>query len=86
MSQAERRSGDVEVGNLGSPQPMSGRSSQTLSDFGDSSAPLFSIYSRRSEQEDDKTAERWQKDALVILICVSPQFPSTLLHPQLEIV
>jgi len=72
MSRAERRSGDVEVGNLGSRQPMSGRSSQTLSDFGDSSAPLFSIYSERTEREDDKTAERWQKDAQVILIFVSP--------------
>ena len=33
-----------------------------------------------TEREDDKTAERWQKDAQVILIFVSPYFPSTLLH------
>jgi hypothetical protein len=59
------------VGNLALPQPISGRSSRTLPDFGDSSAPLFSIYSKRAEREDDRTAERWQKDAQVILIFVS---------------
>jgi len=71
MSRTEGRSGDVERGYLGSLRAMSGRSSQTESDFGDSSAPFFSIYSSMTEREDDKTAERWQKDAQVILIFVS---------------
>ena len=82
MSRTERRSGDVEVGYLGSPQPMSARSSQTASDFGDSSAPLFSMYSKMTEREDDKAVERWQKDAQVILIFVSPVIPfHTTPHP-----
>ena len=33
-----------------------------------------------TEREDDKTAERWQRDAQVILIFVSSYFPPTLLH------
>jgi hypothetical protein len=39
--------------------------------FGDSSGPLFSVYSKAAEDEDDKTVERWQKDADGILIFVS---------------
>ena len=44
---------------------------QGESKFGDSSGPLFSIYSKAAEEEDDKTVERWQKDADGILIFVS---------------
>ena len=40
--------------------------------FGDSSGPLFSIYSKATEDEDNKMVERWQKDADGILIFVSP--------------
>ena len=43
------------------------------SNFGDSSGPLFSIYSRAAEDEDNKMLERWQKDADGILIFVSPR-------------
>ena len=39
--------------------------------FGDSSGPLFSIYSDAAEDEDNKMADRWQKDAEGILIFVS---------------
>jgi hypothetical protein len=39
--------------------------------FGDSSAPLFSIYSKAAEDEDNKMVERWQKDADGIIIFVS---------------
>ncbi|KAH9987827.1 hypothetical protein BJV77DRAFT_1070393 [Russula vinacea] len=44
-------------------QPMHGESN-----FGDSSGPLFSVYSKAAEEEDNKTVERWQKDADGILI------------------
>ena len=47
-------------------QPLQGESS-----FGDSSGPLFSIYSKAAEDEDNKMVERWQKDADGILIFVS---------------
>jgi hypothetical protein len=50
-------------------QPLRGESSN----FGDSSEPLFSIYSKAAEEEDNKMAERWQKDADGILIFVSPR-------------
>jgi hypothetical protein len=36
--------------------------------FGDSSWPLFSIYSKNAEEEDIKMAERWQKDADGIIL------------------
>jgi hypothetical protein len=38
------------------------------------------MYSTMTEREDNKMAERWQRDALVILIFVSPQLSSTPLH------
>ena len=44
------------------------------SDFQDGSSPLFSMYSGITKEEDNKTTERWQKDADVILIFVSPVF------------
>ena len=49
------------------PQPSQGESS-----FGDSSGPLFSIYYKTAKEEDNKMAERWQKDADGILFFVSP--------------
>ena len=45
---------------------------QAESIFGDSSGPLFSMYSKAAEEEDNKMVERWQKDADGILIFVSP--------------
>ena len=46
--------------------------SQAGFNFGDGSEPLFSIYSNTAEKEDNKMAERWQRDAQGILIFVSP--------------
>jgi hypothetical protein len=47
--------------------------SQEGSHFGDSSGPLFWMYSKIAEKDDNTMAERWQKDADGILIFVSPQ-------------
>jgi len=49
--------------------------------FWDSSTPLFSMYSKIAEEEDNKMAERWRRDADVILIFVSPRVSIHLLHP-----
>ena len=49
-------------------QPLQGESN-----FGDSSGPLFSIYTKAADDEDNKMVERWQKDADGILIFVSPR-------------
>ena len=38
--------------------------------YGDSSGPLFAIYSKSVEKIDNMMAERWQKDAEGILIFV----------------
>ena len=50
-------------------QPLQGESN-----FGDSSGPLFSMYSKAADEEDNKMVERWQKDADGILFFVSPRF------------
>ncbi|KAH9998211.1 hypothetical protein BJV77DRAFT_740606 [Russula vinacea] len=50
------------------PQPAPNQQLQAESIFGDSSGPLFSIYSKAAEEEDNKMVERWQKDADGILI------------------
>jgi hypothetical protein len=55
------------------PVPTSNQPLQRESNFGDSSGPLFSIYSKAAEDEDNKMVERWQKDADGILIFVSPR-------------
>ena len=47
--------------------------SQGKSNIGDSSGPLFSIYSTAAEIEDEKKVKSWQKDADGILIFVSPR-------------
>jgi hypothetical protein len=47
------------------------RQTQGESNFGDSSGPLFSLYSKIAEEEDNKMTDRWQKDADGILIFVS---------------
>jgi hypothetical protein len=39
--------------------------------FTDSSGPLFNMYIKMAEEEDNKMADRWQKDADGILIFVS---------------
>jgi hypothetical protein len=44
---------------------------QVESNFGDSSEPLFAMYTKIAEEEDNKMVESWQKDADGILIFVS---------------
>jgi Family of unknown function (DUF6535) len=53
------------------PQSTPNPPSQGESNFGDSSGPFFSIYSKTAEEEDKKMVDRWQKDADGILIFVS---------------
>jgi len=55
---------------------------QGESNFGDSSGALFSMYSKAAEEEDNKMADQWQKDADGILIFVSPRVlhSSVFLH------
>ena len=55
------------------PATTSNQQSQGESNLGDSSGPLFSIYSKAAEEEDNKMVEQWQKDAEGILIFVSPR-------------
>jgi hypothetical protein len=58
------------------PHSMPNQLLQGESNFGDSSGPLFSIYSKTADDEDNKVVERWQKDADGILIFVSPRVDS----------
>ena len=53
--------------------PNSSQPSHGESNIRDSSAPLFTIYTKISEEEDNKMAERWQKDADGIIIFVRPK-------------
>jgi hypothetical protein len=55
--------------NIGTDQPSQGESNS-----GDSSGPLFTMYSKIAEEEDDKMVERWQKDAEGIIIFVRSEF------------
>jgi hypothetical protein len=55
------------------PQPAPNQPLQAESIFGDSSGPLFSMYSKAAEEEDNRMVGRWQKDADGILIFVSPR-------------
>ena len=59
------------VGGRQDPVTASNQPLQGESNFGDSSGPLFSIYSKAADDEDSKMVERWQKDADGILIFVS---------------
>jgi hypothetical protein len=52
------------------------------SEFADSSGPFFTMYREMTEEEDNKMAERWQKDAEGIIIFVSPS--SCLLSKPLD--
>ena len=64
------------------PQPAPDQPSQVESISGDSSGPLFSMYSKAAEEEDNRMVERWQKDADGILIFVSPRIanPCRFVH------
>jgi len=53
------------------PAPVTPLPSKKKANFGDSSGPLFSLYSDIADEEDQKMADRWQQDAKDILIFVS---------------
>jgi len=61
----------VVDGDWDRPQPEANQLHLGESDFQDTSRPLFSMYLAITEKGDNKTTERWQKDADVILIFVS---------------
>jgi hypothetical protein len=66
--------GHVVDGRRDQPPSPLDRPSQRLEggfNFGDSSGPLFIMYSEIAENEDNKMTDRWQKDADGILIFVS---------------
>ena len=63
---------DRQNDRLDDPETMSNKPFQGESNFGDSSGPLFSIYSKAAKVEDKDMVERWQRDADGILIFVSP--------------
>ena len=52
------------------------RQSQGEINIGDSSGPLFTMYTRLAVEEDNKMAERWQKDAegILIFVCLDVVF------------
>lgn len=52
--------------------------------FQDSSEPLFSMFLKIGEEEDNKMVERWQKDAKEILLFVSPVSPFIQIHHKPE--
>lgn len=52
-------------------QPSQGVQGQSI--LGDSSAPLFTMYSKIAEEEDKKMVEQWQQDAKGIIIFVCPE-------------
>lgn len=49
-----------------------GHLAQSEPSFDDSSWPLFMMYSKIAEEEDNKIAQRWQKDTEGIIIFVRP--------------
>jgi len=72
------------------PQPTNLSTPQTIGEFGsssvdvESSAPLLSVYSTMTEDDDNKMVKRLQKDANGILIFVSPMIVGMPLSEQLE--
>lgn len=50
--------------------------SRSEQNFSDSSWPLFAMYSKFAEEEDNKITQRWQKDAegIIIFVCCSTVF------------
>ncbi len=68
----------------GWPRSASNQPSQADSNFGNGSGPLFTIYSKIAEKDDDKRVERWQRDAQGILIFVSLLLTSVQPPYQLE--
>jgi len=65
----------VADGRLEQPQSIpenASRPSQRDPHLGDSSGPLVSIYSKITEEADNRGADRCQRDAEAILVFVSP--------------
>ena len=63
---------DVNHGHSQSiPRSIPDEPPQVESNFGDSSEPIFSMYTKAAVEEDNKMVERWQKDADGIIIFVS---------------
>ena len=65
-------------------QPQSTRDSSSLSsqggnDYRDSSWPLYAMYSKIAQEEDNNDAERHRRDADGVLVFVSPHVTSPLL-------
>ena len=48
--------------------------------YGDRSWPLYAMYSRVTQEDDNKMAERYQKAADGVLVFVSPHFNTGFLH------
>ena len=65
----------ANLANLGLRTAQTHSSNGDLTPFSDSSQPLFSMYSKVAEEEDNKVVARWQKDAEGILIFVGPFVP-----------
>jgi hypothetical protein len=59
-------------------QPVPNRPFKGENNLGDSSGFLFALYSKLTQEEDTKMAERWQKDAEGIIIFVRYEVTS---HP-----
>ena len=62
----------ITGGKHDDPQSTSDQRQKGEFTFGDSSGPLFSMYSKAAEDEDNNMVEGWKKDAEGILIFVSP--------------
>ncbi|KAI0246128.1 hypothetical protein BJV78DRAFT_1286703 [Lactifluus subvellereus] len=60
--------GIYTTGHHNVPQSAQNQTSQGQSSFSDGSGPLFNVYVKMAEEEDNKIADRWQKDADGILI------------------
>ncbi|KAI0246406.1 hypothetical protein BJV78DRAFT_151749 [Lactifluus subvellereus] len=68
MSQPEHQAFDVVDPDETNRPGAAPDQAQRAQNFDDSSGPLFFMYRKMAEEEDDKMAERWQKDADGILI------------------
>jgi hypothetical protein len=67
----------VTAGNSNVPRSEQRQQSQGQPTLSDGADPIFNMYVKMSQEEDNKMADRWQKDADGILIFVSS---SSYLH------
>ncbi|KAI0292524.1 hypothetical protein BC826DRAFT_433338 [Russula brevipes] len=71
MSQADDQDPERAYGidgRFSQSRPTPSQPSRGETNFGDSSGPLFSMYSKIAEDEDNKMVDQWQKDADGIII------------------